>query len=72
MARTDTKENAMDYPEHEKTYAGFLKLTKWGIILNICLLLGMAISFFGFGTGMIMAIFLTIILSVISYFVFGS
>ncbi len=70
MAEAKKTESAMDYTEHEKTYAAFIQLTKWGIILNICLLVGMAVSFFGFGTGMIMAIFLTIIFSVISYFIF--
>ncbi len=32
----------MDYAEHEATYAGFLKLTKWGIIFLVCLLAMMA------------------------------
>lgn len=36
----------MDYPEHEKTYAGFLKLTKYGIIFNVALLIAMAFGFF--------------------------
>lgn len=32
----------MDYAEHERTYAGFLVLVKWGIIVNVLLLSGMA------------------------------
>ena len=39
----------MDYPEHEQTYSMFLFLTKWCIILNIALLVGMAVGFFGGG-----------------------
>lgn len=32
----------MDYKEHEKTYAGFLRLTKISIVLLVLLLAGMA------------------------------
>ena len=39
----------MDYPEHEETYALFLRITKWGIIVNVVLLIAMAIGFFGGG-----------------------
>ena len=31
-------ESAMDYAEHEKTYAFFLAFTKWGTI-GVCVLL---------------------------------
>jgi hypothetical protein len=34
---------AMDYAEHEKTYALFIGLTKWGTILTVLLLVFMAI-----------------------------
>lgn len=34
---------AMDYAEHQKTYAGFLKVTKYGTIAVIVLLAGMKI-----------------------------
>jgi len=34
---------AMDYVEHERTYAGFLAATKWGIIVVILILIGMAL-----------------------------
>ncbi|MET0607106.1 MAG: aa3-type cytochrome c oxidase subunit IV [Beijerinckiaceae bacterium] len=33
----------MDYPEHERTYVGFLVFVKWAIIINVALLVGMAI-----------------------------
>ena len=32
---------AMDYAEHERTYAGFLRLIKIGVISLVVLLLGM-------------------------------
>lgn len=34
---------AMDYGEHQKTYAGFLRFTKYGIVFLVVLLLGMKI-----------------------------
>jgi hypothetical protein len=34
---------AMDYPEHERTYHGFVKLIKWAITLSVVTLVGMAI-----------------------------
>jgi hypothetical protein len=33
----------MDYAEHERTYALFLKLAKYGIITTVCLLIFMAV-----------------------------
>ena len=33
----------MDYPEHEKTYSGFLAATKWGSIIVVVILIGMGI-----------------------------
>ncbi len=32
----------MDYAEHERTYAGFVAMTKWGVIFLVVLLAGMA------------------------------
>lgn len=32
---TESKESAMDYPEHEKTYDLFIALTKWGTIISL-------------------------------------
>jgi Bacterial aa3 type cytochrome c oxidase subunit IV len=34
---------AMDYKEHERTYAGFLAATKFGIIFCVLLLIAMAV-----------------------------
>jgi len=34
----------MDYAEHEATYKLFVKLTKWGIIFNVALLIFMAVT----------------------------
>ena len=36
----------MDYAEHEKTYALFLGMTKYGIIANVALVIAMAFGFF--------------------------
>ena len=33
----------MDYPEHEKTYAMFVGLAKWGTILMVLLMIFMAV-----------------------------
>lgn len=37
------KEPVMDYPEHNKTYALFLSMTKWGTISVIVILILMAL-----------------------------
>lgn len=42
-------ESAMDYPEHENTYDMFLKVTKYGTIFCIALLIAMAFGFFAAG-----------------------
>jgi len=39
----NTASAAMDYPEHERTYVGFLKLIKWAVALSVVTLVGMAI-----------------------------
>lgn len=31
-----------DYPSHEQTYLNFLALVKWGIIVVVLILIGMA------------------------------
>ncbi len=36
----------MDYPEHQKTYAGFLALAKYGSLFCGALLIAMAFGFF--------------------------
>lgn len=38
--------NAMDYNEHEKTYALFLDVCKWTIAANVALLVAMAVGFY--------------------------
>lgn len=40
---SDDTQNAMDYPEHEKTYALFLAMAKWGTVAVIVILVLMAI-----------------------------
>lgn len=46
---------AMDYPEHEQTYKGFVGLVKWGTTALVSLLIAMAFGFFvgGFISGAI-------------------
>ncbi len=39
----------MDYSEHEKTYAGFTGLVKWGTIVLVALMIAMAFGFFAGG-----------------------
>ena len=37
---------AMDYSEHEKTYAGFTGLVKWSIVALVALMIALAFGFF--------------------------
>ena len=60
--------NAMDYSAHERTYSGFLKLTKWTIAGCVSLLIAMAAGFFA-GFGLFGGILVFAILSLASYFV---
>lgn len=62
-------ESAMDYGEHEKTYADFLWLTKWSVVFLVALMIAMAAGFFG-GFGLIGGTLLLIILMVVSIFLF--
>jgi hypothetical protein len=55
----------MDYSEHDRTYTGFLALTKIGIINIITILLALAMYAFGGGWGFTLGT-LTIILGIIS------
>ncbi|MGL4495899.1 MAG: aa3-type cytochrome c oxidase subunit IV [Beijerinckiaceae bacterium] len=34
----------MDYAEHERTYSGFLVFVKWGTIVTVGIIVGMAIG----------------------------
>lgn len=69
MAKADKKEprNAMDYPEHDRTYENFLNVTKWVTVLTAALLIAMAAGFFA-GFGLFGGILVFVILSVIAYF----
>lgn len=58
----------MDYPEHDKTYALFLSLTKWGTIGVVALLIAMAAGILG-GGGFIGGIATFVVLLLIAYFV---
>ena len=59
--------NAMDYPEHEKTYELFVKLSIWTAAVCIILLIAMAFGFYA-GGGLIGGTLLFIILCVACYF----
>ncbi|MCX7303079.1 MAG: aa3-type cytochrome c oxidase subunit IV [Hyphomicrobiales bacterium] len=43
----------MDYPEHERTYAGFLALAKYGALFCAALLIAMAFFFFATAGGVV-------------------
>ena len=71
MAKAAKKAEAaspMDYEQHERTYAGFLWLTKWGIAGNVAVLIAMAFGFFG-GFGLFGGILIFLLLIAIAYFV---
>lgn len=59
--------NAMDYPEHERTYESFLWLSKWTVAFCVALLIAMAFGFFG-GGGAIGGTVLFIVLMIVSFF----
>lgn len=47
----------MDYAEHEKTYAMFITLSKYGTLACVALMIAMAFSFFtpaGFFSGVVL------------------
>lgn len=54
---------AMDYSEHEKTYTRFLAGAKYGVIINVVLLVAMAVYFFT-GAGAIVSFLLFVVLSI--------
>jgi hypothetical protein len=43
LEHTDPSRNAMDYPEHERTYSLFLGLAKWVSIAVVVVVAGMAL-----------------------------
>ena len=59
--------NAMDYPEHEKTYEMFIKLSIWTTALCVILLIAMAFGFYA-GGGLIGGTLLFVILTIATYF----
>lgn len=61
--------NAMDYPEHEKTYEIFLKLSVWTTALCVILMIAMAFGFFG-GGGLIGSTLLFIVLTIAFWFAY--
>lgn len=40
---TSRGHSAMDYKQHNQTYAGFLKITKYAIVFLVLLLIGMKV-----------------------------
>jgi len=57
----------MDYAEHEKTYAMFLALAKYGTLFCVSLLIAMAFGFFT-SAGFISATVLLILINVVGAF----
>ena len=71
MANIDennSPENAMDYPEHDRTYDLFIKLCLWTVAACVALLVAMAFGFYG-GGGLIGGTLLFIVLMIVCLFV---
>lgn len=58
----------MDYPQHEKTYALFLAMTKYGILHIVALLIAMAVGFFT-SAGFVSATVIFILISLIGIYI---
>ncbi len=58
---------AMDYSEHEKTYDGFLALTKWGTMTLVVLMMAMAAGFF-MGAGFFGALIIFLVLNFAGFY----
>lgn len=58
----------MDYPEHEKTYAGFIALAKYGSLFCAGLLLAMAFGFFT-SAGFFSSTILLILVCAVGWFI---
>lgn len=58
----------MDYPEHERTYNMFLAGAKWGTILCVALMIGMAFGFFA-GGGFIGGTIVFIAVTILAWFI---
>ncbi|RFC65513.1 aa3-type cytochrome c oxidase subunit IV [Fulvimarina endophytica] len=59
----------MDYPEHERTYARFLAMFKWGAVFVVALLVGMAVGLLGAGS-VLGGIGAFVVVLAIAYFIF--
>ena len=57
---------AMDYQAHEKTYNGFLALTKYGTMACVILMLAMAVGFF-MGGGFLGGLLVFVVLNVAGF-----
>lgn len=57
----------MDYPEHQRTYAGFLALAKFGSLFCAALLAAMAFGFFT-SAGFFSATLLLIVICVVGWY----
>ena len=55
----------MDYAEHDRTYAGFLFLAKYGSLFCAALLISMAFFFFATAGGAINFLFSVVLLALI-------
>lgn len=65
--QSKTPANAMDYPEHERTYDHFIKFSIWSTAICVALLVAMAFGFFA-GGGLIGGTLLFFILLAACYF----
>ena len=59
---------AMDYAEHERTFALFLTITKWGTVATAAVLIAMAFGFFA-GGGLFGGTLVFVLLLVVAWFV---
>ncbi len=67
-AKHEEAKNAMDYSEHDKTYAGFIWLTKWTTIALLIIMIALAFSTIG-GGGLAGFFLVSIALGVLAWFV---
>ncbi|MBD0414366.1 aa3-type cytochrome c oxidase subunit IV [Oryzicola mucosus] len=59
----------MDYPEHERTYAMFIHLAKYGTLVCVALLIAMAFGLLG-GAGFIASTILFVLICAVGGFLF--
>ena len=57
----------MDYPEHDKTYALFLAMFKWGSVFVVAVLVGMLVGLI-MGSGVIASLFAFVVVLAVGYF----